>query len=233
MIHSKGDSMRSIRLAGAALGLAFFALCATASATPADPKNGTDYLTLPEVQQTDAAGKIEVTEFFSYMCPHCNAFEPAIAAWVKKQGDNIVFKRVPISFYPQWVPTARLYYTLEALGKTEQLHAKVFAAIHQERLRLETDEAVAAFMEKQGIDRKTFLDAYNSFSVQTRIRRTTTLQEAYRINGVPTVAVAGRYETSPGILSDHGLKQPEPQLFESTVQVLDHLVAKAKADAKK
>ena len=88
--------MRFLRKALAVLSLSLIA--AGASATPANPQNGADYRTLDKPQQTDSAGKVEVTEFFWYSCPHCYAFEPDLEQWVKKQSNNIVFKRVPIAF---------------------------------------------------------------------------------------------------------------------------------------
>jgi thiol:disulfide interchange protein DsbA len=217
--------MRFLRQAGAAIGLSL--LASMASATPANPQNEVDYLTLPEVQQTDSGNKVEVVEFFSYACPHCNAFEPSLAQWVKKQNGRVAFKRVPLAFHAQWVPLQKMYYALEALGKADELHAKVFNAVHGDRMRFENDDAVADIAVKIGLDRKQFLDVYKSFSVQTKVRRAGQLQDDYKITGVPMLAVDGRYETSPGILADHGLQQSESQLFTSTLQVADFLVDKA------
>lgn len=225
--------MRFLQKAIAALG--FGIVAAGAMASPADPKNGVDYLTLEKAQPTDAVGKkVEVLEFFGYFCPHCNALEPSLAAWVKKQGDNIVFKRVPIAFDPRMEPQQRLYYTLEALGKLEQMHAKVFQAIHSERQRLLTEAEITEFATtKLGIDKKLFADTYNSFAVQTKAKRAVQLQSAYKIDGVPTLAVDGRYLTSPSIVGT-GAKQslPEPVLQENALKVMDALVAKAARERK-
>src|SRR5437870_788528 len=116
--------MRLIKHTLAALSLSLVA--AAAFASPANPQNGVDYRTLDRAQQTDSGKKVEVTEFFWYSCPHCNALEPALEAWVKKQGDRIVFKRVPVMFREDFLPQQKLYYTLEAMGKLDELHQKVF-----------------------------------------------------------------------------------------------------------
>ncbi len=217
--------MRFFHTALMAISLSVAAFAATAS--PANPQNGLDYRTLDKVQQTDSGKKVEVTEFFWYSCPHCFALEPALVDWVKKQGDNIVFKRVPVAFRPSFVPQQKLYYALEALGKAEELQGKVFHAIHVERKALDTDSAIADFIEKQGIDKKKFLDVYNSFGVQTKVRRAAQLQEVYRVDGVPMLAVAGRYVTSPAIIGASIKSHSEPLLHAGTTQVLDWLVAKA------
>ena len=217
--------MRFLQRGVLALGLSLFALMAGAS--PASPVNGTDYRTLDKPQQTDAGKKVEVTEFFWYACPHCNALDPSLADWVKKQGDTIVFKRVPVVFRESMVPQQKLYYALEAMGKTEDLHKKVFHAVHAERQSLDTDTAIADFVAKHGVDKKKFVDTYNSFGVATKVRRAAQLQEAYKVDGVPLIAVDGHYMTSPSIVGTSIGNQPEDALHKATLQVMDALVAKA------
>jgi thiol:disulfide interchange protein DsbA len=222
--------MRFIRtlLCAAAIG---FGAAATAAA--ADPKNGVQYLTLPEVQNTDAGNKVEVTEFFAYYCPHCDRFEPLLAAWVRKQGANIVFKRVHVSSGPGVLPQQKLFYTLEALGLLDQYHAKAFNAMHVERLRLASDKEVFDWAATAGIDRAKFVDAYNSFGIQAKVRRADRMMADYRIDSWPTVAIGGRYLTSP-TQAGEGAQAPqtEQQLQQSALGVMDFLVAKAKAEKK-
>lgn len=221
--------MRLIRtlLCAAALGFA------AAPAGAADPKDGVEYLTLPEAQNTDAGSKVEVTEFFAYYCPHCNRFEPLLAAWVKKQGANIVFKRVHVSNGASVAPQQRLFYTLEALGLLEQYHEKAFAALHVERLRLSTDQAVMDWAAGSGIDRARFAEAWNSFGVQAKLRRAGAMMSAYRIEEWPMVAIGGRYMTSPSRAGEASrAAQTEEQQQQAALQVMDYLVAKAKTEKK-
>ncbi|MDP3842299.1 MAG: thiol:disulfide interchange protein DsbA/DsbL [Oxalobacteraceae bacterium] len=208
------------------LGLSLLAL--SVSAAPDNPKNGVDFRTLDKVQQTDSGEKVEVTEFFWYSCPHCHAFEPALESWIKKQGDNIVFKRVPIAFNESFVPQQRLYYALEALGLTAQLNPKVFNAIHVERQPLDKDASIADFIAKQGVDKQKFVAMYNSFGVQSKVRIASQLQAAYKIDGVPTIAIGGRYITSPSIAAAGlgGGRQPEAALQTAALKVMDYLVAR-------
>ncbi|MFC7297960.1 thiol:disulfide interchange protein DsbA/DsbL [Herminiimonas aquatilis] len=202
-------------------------MAATAGASPAAPVNGTDYRTLEKAQQTDSGKKVEVTEFFWYSCPHCEAFDPSLGAWVKKNADKIVFKRVPVAFRDSFIPQQKLYYTIEALGLVDSLHPRVFRAIHVERQMLDTDKQILDFIAKQGIDVKKFTETYNSFGVQTKVSRATQLQAAYKVDGVPMIAVDGRYVTSPSIVGAKLGNRPEAVLHEATLQVMDHLVAKS------
>ena len=206
-----------------------FALCAVALGALAAPKNGVDYLTLATPQNTDSGKKIEVIEFFAYYCPHCHAFEPTLAAWVKKQGDNIVFKRVHVSRDDSVLPQQRLFFTLEAMGLLEQYHNKVFHAMHVDRLRLNRDELVFDFIEKQGIDRKKFIDTYRSFGIGAKLRRADAMMAAYKIESWPNIAIDGRFLTSPS-QANEGLKdaQNEEQLDAAALKVMDYLVASAK-----
>lgn len=214
--------------------LCALALCAFAgAAAPAEPKNGVDYLTLRVTQNTDAGKKVEVTEFFAYYCPHCNVLEPHLAAWVKKQGDKIVFKRVHVPRDPNVLPQQRLFYTLEALGLVEQYHDKVFAAMHSERLRLNRDELVFDWAEKAGIERTRFIDTYRSFGVQARLRRADAVMQAYQVDQWPMIAIDGRFMTSPTQAAEgNSAAVTEAQQQQAMLAVMDHLVAKAQAEKK-
>ncbi len=160
------------------------------------PKEGTDYLTLDKAAPTEApAGKIEVVEFFWYSCPHCNAFEPQLESWIKKQPKDIAIRRVPVSFRPDFEPQQRLYYVLESMGKVDEMQMKVFNAIHRERQALTNGDQIAAWAEKQGINKTKFVDTYNSFAIVTKVRKATQLQDQYKVQGVPALGIAGRFYT--------------------------------------
>lgn len=205
------------------------ALAGTALVAPAvwaqakAPVDGVDFLTLDKPASTDAAaGKVEVVEFFWYSCPHCNIFEPQLEAWLEKLPKNVSFRRVPAMFRPSFEPQQRLFYTLEAMGKLPEVHKKVFNAIHNEKLTLDTAEQITAWAVKQGLDRAKFTEAYASFPVVTKVRRATQLQEQYKVDGVPSLGVAGRYFTSGSLAGN----------MPRALQVVDHLVALAAKGAK-
>ncbi len=159
---------------------------------------GTHYVRLSQpLPVTAPAGKVEVVEFFWYGCPHCNAFEPALEAWVKKLPEFVAFRRVPVQFREEPFGThQRIYFALETLGQLEAMHRKVFAAIHNDRLKLDKPAEIQAFMSKNGLDGARFLEVMNSFGVQTKARQAKQLAEAYKIDGVPALGIQGRFYTS-------------------------------------
>lgn len=160
-------------------------------------KEGAEYLKLAKPAPVDAPqGKVEVVEFFGYWCPHCAKFEPTFDAWAKKVPAHVSVRRNPIAFRPDQEPLQRLYFALEAMGKVEELHGKVFVALHGERQRLTSADDVANWVAKQGVDKAKFLEFYNSFAVVGKVKRASQLAEAYQIDGVPAMGVAGRYFTS-------------------------------------
>jgi len=206
---------------------------AGASAFAATPMNGTEYMTLPSAQPTESGNKVEVTEFFAYYCPHCSVFEPLLSAWVKKQGNNIVFKRVHVASDPRVAPQQRLYYTLESMGLVEQYHAKVFDAIHKDGLKLQSDDEVFAWAAKAGIDRAAFTGAYRSFGIPSKLRRAEGMMAAYKVDHWPMIAIDGKYTTSPSMANKNAPQNmTEAQQQEHALQVMDFLVAKAKAEKK-
>lgn len=184
------------------------------------PEAGEDYLALNKQVPVDApAGKIEVIEFFWYSCPHCNAFEPTFEAWSKRVPKDLAVRRVPVAFRDDFVPQQRLFYALEAMGLVDKLHAKVFTAIHVEKQDLARGEQIANWVAKQGVDKAKFLEQYNSFSVSTKATRGTQLQNAYKVEGVPALGVAGRFYTD-GTLA---------KSMERALQVVEFLAAQIRS----
>ncbi|MFS2033291.1 thiol:disulfide interchange protein DsbA/DsbL [Polaromonas sp. CT11-55] len=182
-------------------------------------KDGADYLTLDKPAPTEVpAGQVEVVEFFWYSCPHCNAFEPTLEAWIKQAPKDVTVRRVPVAFRPDFEPQQRLFYVLEAMGKVEELHKKVFYAIHVEKLALNTADSVAAWAEKQGLDKAKFVEMYNSFTVTTKARKATQLQDIYKVDGVPALGIAGRYYTSATL----------SQNMARALQVTDYLITQSR-----
>ena len=160
------------------------------------PQESVDYLKLDKPAVVEATGgKIEVVEFFWYNCPHCNHFEPALQAWVKKLPKDVHFRRVPVAFRAEFVPQQHLFYTLEAMDKVEALHAKVFKAIHEEKLNLSTRDAIIDWVVKQGLDKAKFTTTYDSFVVSSKATRGTQLQQAYNVSGVPALGINGKFYT--------------------------------------
>ncbi|MBC3875702.1 thiol:disulfide interchange protein DsbA/DsbL [Undibacterium flavidum] len=180
-------------------GVAAISLTLSLSAVAQEPRLGQEYTVLDRAQPTDSGKKVEITEFFGFFCPACNAFEPYFEAWIKKQGDRIVVKRVHVNFH-ELVTQQKLYFTLEAMGKVDDYQLKTFNAYHIDRNRLSTDAEVFKYVEKVGLDKKKFTDIYGSFSIQSKVNRAAQLMNDYKINGVPTVAIDGRFMVSPADL---------------------------------
>ena len=163
---------------------------------------GFEYRAVKPQAPTDApAGRIEVVEFFWYGCPHCHALEPALKDWLKRLPPDVAFRKVHVPWQVQ--AHQQLYFTLETMNQAEAQNDRVFSAIHVDRSKLDTPEAMADLLSKHGVDRKQFLDTYGSFGVRTRMQRATQLAAAYRIDGVPTFGVAGKWVTAPSMMGSN------------------------------
>lgn len=180
------------------------AACAWPAAAQGGPVEGVHFLKLSEVAPVSVpAGKIEVLEFFWYGCPHCNALEPALEAWIKRLPADVVFRRVPVAFSATHEAHQRMFYALEAMGQLDTLHRKIFAAIHTERKRLDREADQEAFVAANGVDAARFAEVGRSFSVQTRMRQAKQLAMAYKIDGVPAIGVQGRFYTAGSLAGDN------------------------------
>jgi len=192
---------------------------ATRALAQAEPVEGTSYVKLSQPIPMAAGGKIEVVEFFWYGCPHCSIFEPTLAAWQKKLPADVSFRRAPVVFREEPFTThQKLYYSLEAMDLVEAMQRKVFHAIQVDQAKLDKLPDILTFMAKNGVDTAKFTEAFNSFSVQTKARQAKQLAEAYRIDGVPTLGIHGRYYTSPSLAGS-----PEKAL-----SVADYLIQRSR-----
>jgi thiol:disulfide interchange protein DsbA len=170
-----------------------FGLCLLSLPTQAQLVAGRDYSVIEPAQSTDDPGRIEVIEFFSYACPHCNDLNPLIQKWVGSLPRDVLFKRVPVSFNPFYELMAKLFYTLDATGDLARLDTDLFKAIHEKGLKLVSEKSIADWAVSQGVDARRFSEAWNSFSVNSKMKRADQIARGHRIQGVPAIAVDGRY----------------------------------------
>ena len=155
---------------------------------------GGDYTKILPPLSADVPDKIEVIEFFSYACPHCNELNPSLTRWAARQSSDVTFRKVAVGFgNPFYQLTAKLFYSLEALGELKRLDDSVFQAIHSKGVKLLDEKSVTGWVASQGVDAKKFGDAFNSFGVLNQIKRSDMLVKNANIRGVPALVVDGRY----------------------------------------
>jgi protein dithiol oxidoreductase (disulfide-forming) len=215
---------RSLRFALVAASL----VASTAFASPTNPQNGVEYVTLSTPQPVQTVGKkVEVIEFFAYHCPACYAVENNVNEWAKKNAEKVNFRRLHAPLAGPGDPEAHLFLTLEAMGKEAEMHPKILEAVHVKRIRLMKDEQIIDWVSKNGIDRAKFLETWNSFGVVTKLRRLPQTMTNYGVSGTPTLVVDGKYVTSPSLIQEKLKIGDRNQLIQAHFQVLDALVAQA------
>jgi thiol:disulfide interchange protein DsbA len=190
-------------------------------------KEGQNFTAYNPPRATDARDRIEVTEFFWYGCGHCFNMEPLLQKWLKKLPKDVAFRRVPAVFPGrdgspgQWASGAALYYTLEAMGIGEKLHAEIFDAIHIDRADLLSDKGMVAFLGKKGVDTKTFSATYQSFAIRSKVLRAMQVTQAHGLDGVPALIVDGRYKP---------IANGAASSYDDIFVVVDALIDKARKD---
>jgi len=202
------------------------------SSAYAELVKGRDYSVIEPAQPVGSGGKIEVLEFFWYGCPHCNRLEPHLNAWLKRKPADADFKRVSAAFRESWLPLARAHYTLQALGLADKLHGELIAAIHdQKTLAIKTlgDDPAPLFdwMAAKGVDRKKFVDAYNSPAVVARTRTTIETTRKYALPDVPAVVINGRYVLA---LSMAAYSDGDKKKYDVFFRNVDQLIAQTRRD---
>jgi thiol:disulfide interchange protein DsbA len=169
-------------------------------------------------QPVATGDKIEVIEFFWYGCPHCNALQGPIEAWLKKKPADVEWRYSPALFRQSWVPHARIFFVLEALGELARLHQAVYRAIHVEKEDVSTAETSAAWASRYGIDRIKWLAAYNAPDMETKIEQARTATRSYAVEGTPSIVVDGRYVTSSSM----------SETYQGVMTITDELIRMAR-----
>ncbi len=214
-------SNRIRRRVVAALAIATLPLVAAVHAQ--GPQEGREYARIRNPVPVETGKKIEVIEFFSYGCPHCGEFEPILDAWLKTVPPDVQFRRVPVMFQDRWVPLAKIYYTLDALGEEARLSPEVFTAIHGKGMALWQEKTFFDWAASKGLDRKKVEDMYNSFAIAGKMNRARQQAELYRVQSVPLVVIDGKFITASDKVGTHAMLPP----------VMDALIAKARAERPK
>ena len=203
--------------------LSLFLVCGVAKTYAQEEEfiEGGHYELLDEVQAVQTGDKIEVVEMFWYQCPHCFKLHPYLVEWLKNIPENAELVLTPALLSPRWEFSARAYYTFEALGVIEELHGKFYNAIHEQRLAVESVEALASWVVKNSteneLERQSIIATFDSFAVESKLNFARVMTQQYRISGVPAVIVDGRYRTNVSLAGGQ----------EQLIKVINFLIEKA------
>jgi protein dithiol oxidoreductase (disulfide-forming) len=210
--------MRNVILA---LGLLLFSQLGLAQSEPY--QEGVHYFKIDQVPAKNDSGIIEVTELFSYGCSHCNTFEPYMQSWNKTKADNVVLKRIPVSFGRRsWEMMARAYIAAEMLGIVEESHIAMMDAIWKDRKQFRNLDELADFYSGFGVDRDAFIANFNSFAADSQLRRGQQDVRTFGITGTPSLVVARKYR----VTGNENVRD-----FNAMLDVVDYLVEKETIEA--
>lgn len=189
-------------------------------------KEGTNYMRLVPTQPTvGGADKIEVAEFFYYLCPHCYNFEPMIKGWAETKPANVRFVQVPALWNPVLVLHGRMYYTNEILARNGVIedgaafNTAVYQEIHRRNNQLSSETAIQKLFERFGVSADDFSRAWNSFEVDQKLRVAQDLARRYSVASTPSIVVNGKYRTGAA----------EAGSYPKVLEVIDELIARESA----
>ncbi len=185
---------------------------------------GRDYTRVrPSQLTTSSKNQVEVIEFFSYQCPHCFEFSPALEEWAGKLPADVAFRRESVSIgYKQWEPAARTFYSLQVMGKLEALDAAIFNAIHKQGVRFQDQPSIESWMADNHVPVADFRSVYTSFGVDSKLKRGDALSRSYKIPAVPSITIDGKYLVAIASNVD----------FKVQLARIDALIAKARVERK-
>ena len=190
-------------------------LCAAMPAAAQQIKRDIDYREIQQ-QPVETGERIEVIDFFFYGCHFCNELRPRVERWSEKKDADVVLRRVPVVRRDSWVPLAKTYFALEAMGVSERLHGAVYTSYHVEDLYMSQEKVIEAWAAKQGLDAEKFMAIYRSDETRQKVERARKMTIDYDIQGTPSLVVDGKYLTDGSSAK--------------TIEILDAMVRLARRD---
>ena len=190
-------------------------LCAAMPAAAQQIKRDIDYREIQQ-QPVETGERIEVIDFFFYGCHFCNELRPRVERWSEKKDADVVLRRVPVVRRDSWVPLAKTYFALEAMGVSERLHGAVYTSYHVEDLYMSQEKVIEAWAAKQGLDAEKFMAIYRSDETRQKVERARKMTIDYDIQGTPSLVVDGKYLTDGSSAK--------------TIEILDAMVRMARRD---
>ena len=163
---------------------------------------GQKYVQISTEKQQESKDII-IYEFFWYGCPHCYNLEPTMDRIEADLEKDTKVVKLPVALRDSWIPHAKLYYALKQMDKIDQIHNLIFEEIHLEDNRLTTEQQMIDFLGKHGIDTDKFIEKYNSFGTEARIKKASNLAKKYQIDSVPTLIINGKFLTSGSYVSSY------------------------------
>ncbi|MGK5038457.1 thiol:disulfide interchange protein DsbA/DsbL [Janthinobacterium sp. LB3P118] len=155
------------------------------------------YIEVPKSSHIIESSKVEVIEFFSYGCPHCDVLDEKLNAWVAKNSKKIAFRRIHVFFGENTAQQQRLYFALDYMKKESSVRKQVFDEIHKKNVRLSRLEEITRLVKENGINEQEFLNAYNSSIVSSRVKEASLFQKSLGIRSIPAILVDQKFLTRP------------------------------------
>lgn len=186
-------------------------------------QEGVHYFKIAQIPAETDSDIVEVTEIFSYACSHCNTIEPYIQAWSKTKPENVKLNRIPVVFGRRaWELMARGYIAAEMMGIVEESHIAMMDAIWKQGKQFRSKEELADFYSGFGVEKSAFLANFESFALDSQLRKGQRDIQLFGINGTPSLVVNRKYRVT---------SSKDVRDFDAMLDVVDFLVAKESKDS--
>lgn len=157
-------------------------------------QEGVHYYKIDQPPGQVASAEVELAEVFSYLCSHCNTFDPYMEAWKKNKPEYVKLTRLPVGFgRDSWELIARGYITAEVMGIADKSHVAMMDSIWKEKKAYRNIEALADFYSGFGVTKEDFIATYGSFAVDSMVRKGKRDVGLFGVTGTPTLVVDRKY----------------------------------------
>lgn len=161
-------------------------------------KEGTHYTVVAEKK----TAKPELSEYFSYYCPACRAYEPYLDGFKKVMPEQAKFNKVHVDFMGHTSEEiqfmlAKALIVAEKTGIDKKFSGAVFKYLQTDRATISDEKDIRNIYVLSGGDADKFDKGMNSFSVIGQAKKEKKIQDklskSRQLTTVPTMVVNGKY----------------------------------------
>jgi len=142
---------------------------------------------------THTAGKVKITEFADFYCPHCHMFEESgIPVLEKEFGNKIEVTMVGFPVIPGKLPTAfEMYEQAKMMGKGPEMKKVLFRSIHKDKVHI-LDKTIRQMLIKEvGLDVAAFEAGLESGKPARAVDEGKAWGKRVNVQSTPTILLDG------------------------------------------
>lgn len=159
---------------------------------PSEPQ-GEKYVVLKDKKSTHDRGKVKITIFFDFFCPHCHQFDSVVMPLLEREYGKklqVTYIGYPIIYQDSVIPIEALELAKDE-GKGKEMKDAIFDAIYYKRKDGANIDVLTSLAQSIGLNAEKFKKRLESGEKKKIVENGKELAKSYGAKSTPTVIIDG------------------------------------------